>query len=116
MTAERSSETMQKVVDEGPWARCSYSDGLEVYRGLVYAGEHVVSEGKEETYTVEGVNADLRHYLARLARRSRCFSRSLKALKQAIKLFVHYFNLRCLRQLAYPAYAHTLPLVPPTPC
>ena len=103
------------MVDGGPWAERTSSDGLEVYRGLIYAGEHVISEGKEETYTVEGINADLRHYLARLARRSRCFSRSIRALGQAIKLFVHYFNCRCLKRLAYPAYAQTMPLVPGTP-
>ena len=106
---------MQGVVDGGPWAERTYSDGLEVYRGLVYAGEHVLSKGGGETHTVESVNADLRHFLARLARRSRCFSRSLEALRRAIKLFVYYFNLRCLRRLAYPAYAHILPLVPSTP-
>jgi IS1 family transposase len=32
------------------------------------------------TYTVEGVNAPLRRYLTRVARKSRCFSRSLYAL------------------------------------
>jgi len=37
---------------------------------------------------VEGDNAELRHYLARLVRRSRCFSRSLKALWLAVKVSV----------------------------
>ncbi len=47
---------------------------------LCYWGTHTAMKDKSETYSVEGENADLRHYLARLARKSRCFSRSLEAL------------------------------------
>ena len=112
VTPERSPDVMQGVADGGPDAATTYSDAYEGYLGLIYAGEHVVSDGKDDTYTVEGVNADLRHYLARLARRSRCFSRSLDALRTAIKLFAYYFNQRCLQRLAHPAYAQTVPLVP----
>jgi len=45
---------------------------------------------------VEGDNADLRHYLARLGRKSRCFSRSLVALARQVKLFVFCYNARQL--------------------
>ena len=58
---------------------------------------------KSETYRVEGMNAELRHYLARLARRSRCFSRCLQALRRAIKLFVFAWNRRPLHCQRYPA-------------
>jgi hypothetical protein len=51
---------------------------------------------KSETYRVEGDNAELRHYLARLARRSRYFSRCVDALRAAIKLFVFAWNSRQL--------------------
>jgi insertion element IS1 protein InsB len=112
VTPERSPSVMQAVADGGPDAATTYSDGYEGYLGLIYAGQHVVSDGKDDTYTVESVNADLRHYLARLARRSRCFSRSLDALRTAIKLFVYYFNRRCLQRLVHPAYAQTVSLVP----
>ena len=114
VTSERSSDVMQAVSDGGPDAVRTYSDAYEGYQGLIYAGDYVVSDGKDDTYTVEGVNADLRHYLARLARRNRCFSRSLAALRTAIKLFVYYFNQRCLQRLAHPTYAQTVPLVPYT--
>jgi IS1 family transposase len=115
VTTERSPEVMQQVADDGPEAAITYSDAYEGYLGLIYAGQHVVSHGKDDTYSVEGVNADLRHYLARLARRTRCFSRSLEALRTAIKLFAYYFNRRCLERLAHPAYAQTVSLVPSTP-
>jgi len=41
---------------------------------------------KSETYSVEGDNAELRHYLPRLVRRSRCFSRCEKALRKAVRI------------------------------
>jgi insertion element IS1 protein InsB len=112
VTLERSATVMQGVTDSGPDAAITYSDAYEGYVGLTYAGQHVVSEGKKDTYSVEGVNADLRHYLARLARRSRCFSRSLEALRTALKLFAYYFNQRCLARQAHPAYAQSIPMVP----
>ena len=60
------------------------------YRQAQYA----IAPGKSQTYSVEGVNADLRHYLARLGRRSRCFSRSVVALARAVALFAYCYNAR----------------------
>ncbi len=37
-----------------------------------------------------------------VSRRSRCFSRSLEALRRAIRLFVYYYNQRQRRYLAHP--------------
>lgn len=61
---------------------------------IVCQGAPQTLPDKSQTYQVEGDNAELRHYLARLARRSRCFSRSLKALGPAVKLFVFAWNRR----------------------
>ncbi|HEV2881151.1 MAG TPA: hypothetical protein VGX24_07730, partial [Pyrinomonadaceae bacterium] len=63
---------------------------------------------KSETYSVEAVNADLRHYLARLGRRSRCFSRCIHALRRAVDLFVCCYNARQLRKRKYPQYPMSL--------
>ncbi|MDP9310041.1 MAG: hypothetical protein M3R24_03920, partial [Chloroflexota bacterium] len=69
---------------------------------------------QSQTYTVEGGIADLRHYLARLGRKSRCFSRCLTALRRAIKLFVWAYNQRQLWQQRYPAYRkHVIDFAPP---
>jgi len=46
----------------------------------------------------------LRHDLTRLVRRPRCFSRSIAALRRAVKLFVHAWNHRQLHKRAYPRY------------
>ena len=103
---ERTPQAMQAVVDGGPAAKQYFSDKFRTYEALVYyPGKHTFSEGKTDTYSVEASNAELRHYLARLARSSRCFSRQADALKAAIQLFVYCFNRRQLHKLAFPSYS-----------
>ena len=112
---ERDEDTLQGLVDNSPQAVWYYSDLFATYRELVYApGTHTPMPDKSETYRVEGVNAELRHYLARLARKSRCFSRCIHALRRAIKLFVFAWNRRQLHRQRYPNYpAHLIDFVCP---
>jgi IS1 family transposase len=103
---ERTWEALQETVERAAPARRYYSDAFPTYERLVYyPGQHAVAPGKSQTYSVEADNAALRHYLARLGRRSRCFSRSIAALRCAVKLFVHAWNRRQLHQRAFPRYA-----------
>ena len=103
------------MVDEAPKAKQYYSDAFDAYDGLWYHfGRYEVSEGKTDTYSVEADNAELRHYLARLARSSRCFSRCPVALECALRLFVYCYNSRQLCKHNYPAYpAHVMEFVTP---
>ena len=102
---QRAADSLQAMVDEAPQARYYYSDLFAPYRNLIYSpGLHTPMPNKSETYRVEGDNAELRHYLARLARRSRCFSRCIQALRRAIKLFVFAWNHRQLYRRRFPAY------------
>lgn len=84
-----SDENLQEVLDDtlpGGWY---YSDRLAAHQELAYDfGIHFPMNNKSQTYSVEADNAELRHYLARLGRRSRCFSRSIHALWRALRLFV----------------------------
>jgi IS1 family transposase len=84
-------EILQTVVDSAPPATDYYTDGFLMYQGLSYWGNHRMLKDKSHTYSVEGGNADIRHYLARLHRSSRCFSRCFKALARAVELFVCLF-------------------------
>ncbi|TAK13436.1 MAG: IS1 family transposase [Anaerolineae bacterium] len=103
---QREQGSFQALIDTSPKARNYFSDEFPLYGTLVYyPGKLTVSEGKSDTYTVEGVNADLRHYLARLVRRSRCFSRCPQALENAIKLLVYCYNSRQLYKHKYPNYS-----------
>ncbi len=106
---ERSWENMQHYADELPFANRYCADELTVYSELLWPpnplggnSSYVVSYGKDETYTIEGVNADLRTYLGRLKRRSRCFSRCIHALSRAVRLFVWHYNRRQRTYLANP--------------
>lgn len=104
---ERTQEAIQELVDEAPKAKRYYSDAFDVYDRLWYHwGVYEVSQGKTDTYSVEADNAELRHYLARLGRRSRCFSRCPEALKAALKLFMYCFNQRQLHKQRFPNYPY----------
>jgi IS1 family transposase len=108
-------DTWQVVLDRAPQAVLYYSDASATYDALIYTpGHHIALPNKSQTYRVEGDNAELRHYLARLARRSRCFSRCLKALGRAVQLFVHAWNRRQLYRQQFPDYpAHLMDFVNP---
>jgi len=67
----------------------------------ISAGHEQARTGSE---TGVSANAELRHYLARLARKSRCFSRCPYALECALKLFVFSFNRRQLHKQRFPNY------------
>jgi len=47
---------------------------------------------KRDTHNIETINADLRHYITGLARRSRCFYRSLETFLAAIEMFADAYN------------------------
>lgn len=102
---ERTTTVMQDMLDRSRPAEQYYSDLFNTYGTLVYLpGHHEFMEDKSETYSVEADNAELRHYLARLGRKSRCFTRSIKALWRAVKLFVYCWNRRQLYKRDYPNY------------
>lgn len=111
VSQDRGLLTLQTWVDTFPTAQRYTSDGHAVYQELVWpqGSTHLVSRGKEETHTIESLNANLRTYLGRLARRSRCFSRSLAALQQAVRLFVYHDHQRLC--LAHPRFRQRLPLL-----
>ena len=108
----RNQWDAQDMVSEAP-AHQYFSDQYHIYLELHYPeAEHEACAGKSETYSVEASNSELRHYLARLVRRSRCFSRCIEALRAHVKLFVHAWNKRQLYRLKHPGYpAHLIDFV-----
>ena len=86
----RDEATRQAVVDQAPHAQRYYTDGFATYQDLGYGRDttYPAMPDKSQTSSVEGGNADLRQYLARLGRTSRCFSRCIRALQRAVKLFI----------------------------
>ena len=99
---DKSSERIQNIVDNTPEAEYYCTDGYNGYIDIVYPGKHIRNiHDKSDTFTVEGVNADLRHYIPVLARRSRCFSRSLETLKAVVAVFVDAYNKFGLAKFKY---------------
>jgi transposase-like protein/IS1 family transposase len=99
----RTEDALRKMVWQVmPSARRYFNDAFSLYDAIGYPGGHHSLPDKRETYSAEGDNAELRHYLARLARRSRCFSRRLEALERAVDLFVMAWNRRQRFHRKYP--------------
>lgn len=93
VSTDKSSHTIQKMVDAAPEAETYCTDGYSGYLDVVFPGEHIYNiHNKKDTFTVEGVNADLRHYIPTLARRSRCFPRKLENLQAVLSVFVRAYN------------------------
>ena len=50
------------------------------------------TQSKAETYTVEGYNSLLRHFLARLKRKTKCYSKSTEMLQYSVMLLMLKWN------------------------
>ena len=88
--------------------------GFSVYVGRNYhRGWHLVAQGKSQTDSVEGDNAELRHSLKCLARATRCFAKRMDSLIRRLKFFVQCWNQRQLFRRAYPDYDQPLFSFPP---
>jgi insertion element IS1 protein InsB len=68
----------------------SITDGNPVYPGVIEEGDHLVS--KTAMTRVEGENCRLRHYLARLHRKTLCYSKSVEMLTISVRLLIYYLK------------------------
>jgi len=66
------------------------SDYWKPYESIISNEKHIQS--KAETFTVEGYNSLFRHFLARMRRKSKCYSKCVKMLELSILLLMHYRN------------------------
>lgn len=90
---DKSRERIQNIVDNSPEADIYYTDGYLGYIDVVYPGKHIRNvRDKKDTHIVESINADLRHYIPVLARRSRCFARKIETLYAVIAVFIDAYN------------------------
>lgn len=102
VSRDKSCQTIQRVADHAPDAEKYCTDGYTAYREIVYPGRHIFNiHDKRDTFTVEGVNADLRHYIPTLARRRRCFPRKLENLQAVVSVFVGAYNKFGLAKARY---------------
>lgn len=62
------------------------------YPYQVFLPSEFHTQSKAETFTVEGYNSVFRHFLARLRRKSKCYSKSMKMLLYSVMLLMLYRN------------------------
>jgi IS1 family transposase len=79
----------EKIKDENKNATYM-TDYWKAYAEFLPSERHIQS--KAETYTVEGYNSLLRHFLARLKRRTKCYSKSFQMLYYSLILFFKKWN------------------------
>ncbi|MCL1877764.1 MAG: hypothetical protein FWF80_02800 [Defluviitaleaceae bacterium] len=99
---DKAPERLQAIIDSAPEAEKYATDGFLGYVDVVYPGKHIRNiRNKNDTFTVEGINADLRHYIPILARRSRCFARKIETLLAVVTVFVCAYNRFGLEKMQF---------------
>lgn len=66
------------------------TDYWKSYEEFVPKQKHIQS--KAETFTVEGYNSLFRHFLARLRRKTKCYSKSEEMLRYSVMLLMAKWN------------------------
>jgi IS1 family transposase len=93
VAADKSSTRIQGFVDSAPEAQIYCTDGFSGYLDVIFPGRHIRNiNNKNDTFTVEGINADIRHYIPVLARRSRCFCRRIETHEAVLAVFIDAYN------------------------
>ncbi|MDR1881691.1 MAG: IS1 family transposase [Prevotella sp.] len=89
---DRSSKTGKKLWEKIKEFKMSKiaTDHWSPYDNFVPEENHVRS--KAETFTVEGYNSIFRHFLARMRRKSKCYSKSMEMLELSFLLLMKYRN------------------------
>ena len=83
----RETKRFQKLT-----SKISYMDAKFFTSGHWHVCSITLSQDislEKQTYTVERINRLLRRYLARLARKTYCYSKSLQMIKYSLLLFMH---------------------------
>ena len=105
---DKASETIQQMADAAPTAERYCTDGCCGYLDVVFPGKRIFNiHNKKDTFTVEGGNADLRHYIPAPARRSRRFPRKLENLRAVPAVFVQAYNRLGAQKEQYRSERHT---------
>ena len=93
---DRSHQTFERIWQIIKFWRSFWyvTDGWKVYPMYIQPEDHLVS--KTYMTRVEGENTRLRHYLARLHRKTLCYSKSLDLLKYSIRLLLFYLRFKTI--------------------
>ncbi|GET41987.1 insertion element protein [Microseira wollei NIES-4236] len=89
---DRSAKKFAKLWKKIKHWQCYFwmTDGYKVYPKFLPDGDQIIS--KTSMTRVEGENSRKRHYLARLHRKTFCYSKSEEMLFLSIKLLIYYLK------------------------
>ena len=64
VSPNKAAGTIQQMIDAAPAAKQYCTEGYYGYLDEIFPGKHIFNiHSKKDTFTVEGVDADLRHYI-----------------------------------------------------
>ena len=63
-----------------------FSDYWKSYRQVILKPKHITS--KAQTFTIEGYNSLIRHFIARFTRKSKCYSKSEKNDRKHVEFII----------------------------
>ncbi|KAA6334723.1 hypothetical protein EZS27_016982 [termite gut metagenome] len=88
----RSTQTGLKLWEEIKDTPVSFycSDYWKSYEAFIPPEKHL--QTKAETFTVEGYNSRIRHYLARFKRKGKCYSKAQHMIDKSLKLLFLKLN------------------------
>jgi insertion element IS1 protein InsB len=66
------------------------SDYWKSYEEFIPAEKHL--QTKAETYTIEGYNSRIRHYLARFKRKTKCYTKAEQMIEVSLNLLMLKLN------------------------
>ena len=85
---ETGEKLWEEIKDKVKGKACT--DYWKAYEIFIPKEKHIQS--KKETYTVEGYNSLFRHFLARLRRRTKCYTKAKYMLIYSVKLLMFQWN------------------------
>jgi insertion element IS1 protein InsB len=89
VVGSRGAETGKELWEKVSGINCNKfcSDHWPAYRDFVDKEKHIVS--KKETTQVESHNANVRHYLARFVRKTKCYSKKARMVCLSLYLLMY---------------------------
>ena len=70
---DKNENRIQNIVGNSPKPKFYFFGANPSYQNVSYRGKHFYFNNKSHTFTVEGVNSDIRKYISHLQRRSKYF-------------------------------------------
>lgn len=88
----RNDKTCRKIIQEiKQYSHSEYcTDGWDSYSKFIDPQKHTIS--KAETYSIEGFNSVVRHFLKRFCRKTKCYSKSVDMIVGSLNLLFHKWN------------------------